>query len=307
MAIYDRSDIVYTIPISSPVTNTLEEIYATTAMVKINEQTTLNVISVYFQNGPKSDNTDWIKDIALSNKSYVIVEDFNAHAPFWENGCTSVTCNRLVEDIVDSSLCLLNDGRITRIPDVSTQKATAIDLSLVTPDLAVNCTWYSEEDCLGSDHLPIIIELNENIKDDEPEDEDKIPKYKYKHADWEAYQAFLISSDINSIINEDINMYYSNFTKTILLAAEQSIPRIKHKKIREQSGNPWWNKFCKQAVFPKREKFKKWLKNKTEENSVSMKSAKIQCNRVIAKAKKSYWTELCKREVLELCKVWKKS
>ena len=176
--------------------------------------------------------------------------DFNAHAPFWENGCTSVTCNRLVENIVDSSLCLLNDGRITRIPDVSTHKATAIDLSLVTPDLAVNCTWYTEEDCLGSDHLSIIIELNENIKDDESEDEDKIPKFKYKHADWEAYQAFLISSDINSIINEDINMYYSNFTKIILLAAEQSIPRIKHKKIRKQSGNPWWNQVCKQAVSP---------------------------------------------------------
>ena len=79
------------------------------------------ISSLYFPNGPKGDNTDWLKDIALSNKSYVIMGDFNAHAPFWENGCTSVTCNRLVENIVDSSLCLLNDGRITRIPDVSTQ------------------------------------------------------------------------------------------------------------------------------------------------------------------------------------------
>ena len=42
-----------------------------------------------------------------------------------------MTCNKLVENIVDSSLCLLNDGRIIRIPDVSTHKATAIDLSLV--------------------------------------------------------------------------------------------------------------------------------------------------------------------------------
>ena len=55
--------------------------------------------------------------------------------------CTA-TRNRLVENIEDSSLCLLNDGRITRIPDVSTHKATAVDLSLVTPDLAVNCTYY---------------------------------------------------------------------------------------------------------------------------------------------------------------------
>ena len=114
---------------------------------------------MYFSNGPKGDNTGWIKDIVLSNKNYAIVGEFNVYAPFWENGCTSVTCNRLVENIVDSSLCLLDDGRITRIPDVSTLKATVIDLSLVSPDLAVNCTWYTEEDCLGSKHLPIITEL----------------------------------------------------------------------------------------------------------------------------------------------------
>ena len=42
---------------------------------------------------------------------------------------------------------------------------------------------------------------------------------------------------------------------------------------------------------------------------MSMKSAKIQCNRVIAEAKKLHWTEFCKREVLEskdMYKVWKK-
>ena len=84
-----------------------------------------------FPNGRKGDHTDGLKDTALSIKSYVIVGDFKAHAPFWENGCTSVTCNRLVQNIVDTSLCLLNDGRITRIPDDSTHKATAINLSLV--------------------------------------------------------------------------------------------------------------------------------------------------------------------------------
>ena len=41
-------------------------------------------------------------------------------------------------------------------------------------------------------------------------------------------------------------------------------------------------------------------KGKIQENFVSMKSAKIQCNRVIAEAKKSHWTEFCKREVLNL-------
>ena len=133
--------------------------------------------------------------------------EFNVYAPFGENGCTSVTCNRLVENIVDSSLCILNDDRITRIPDVSTLKATAIDLSLVSPDLAVSCIWHTEEDCLGSKHLPIITELYENIKDDEPEDQDFFSKFQYKHADWEACQPFLLSSDINCIVNNDIHTF----------------------------------------------------------------------------------------------------
>ena len=72
---------------------------------------------------------------------------------FGKNRCATLTCNRLVDSIVDSRLFLLNDGRITRIPDVSTHNATAIDLSLVTTHLAVNCTQSTEEGCLGSDHL----------------------------------------------------------------------------------------------------------------------------------------------------------
>ena len=42
---------------------------------------------------------------------------------------------------------------------------------------------------------------------------------------------------------------------------------------------------------------------------MSMKSANIQCNRVIAEAKKSHWTKFCKSEVSEskdMYKVWKK-
>ena len=72
---------------------------------------------------------------------------------------------------------LLNFDRITKIPNVSTHKATTIDHSLVSPDLAMNCTWHTEEDSLGSDHLPIMIELSENIKNDASDNEDKIHNF----------------------------------------------------------------------------------------------------------------------------------
>ena len=44
--------------------------------------------------------------------------------------------DRLFEKKLESILCLLNDVKITRTPDVSTHKATAIDRFLVAPDLA---------------------------------------------------------------------------------------------------------------------------------------------------------------------------
>ena len=44
----------------------------------------------------------------------------------------------VVDNIVDSRLFLLNDGRITRLPAVSSHKSTAIDLLLVTPYLAIS-------------------------------------------------------------------------------------------------------------------------------------------------------------------------
>ena len=82
---------------------------------------------------------------------------------------------------------------------------------------------------------------------------------------------------IHTTKNDDVNIFSLHFIKTILLAAEHSIPKIKSKKISKHTGNAWWSKDCKQAVYLKKGAFKKWLKNITDKNFVSMKRAKIQC------------------------------
>ena len=71
------------------------------------------------------------------------------------------------------------------------------------------------------------------------------------------FQAFLISSNSHTIENDDVNSLYSTFIKTILLAAEHSIPKVKSKKISEHTGTTWWSKHCKQAVSLKKEQLKK--------------------------------------------------
>ena len=177
--------------------------------------------------------------------------DFNSHAPFWDKECLSVTCNRLVENIVDSTLCLLNDGNITRIPDISTHRPSAIDLTLVSSDLAINSIWSVENDSLGSDHLPIVLKLDE---ENEIQDttEDKIPKFKYHLADWDGYQSFLSSIDINTVINKDIDTFYANLSSAFLKAAEKCIPKVKQKTSNKHKNNVWWNEECAVVVTIKK-------------------------------------------------------
>ena len=308
-AIYIRRDLSYSQVTPIPIPSTADDIYFSSACVKVNSNCVMNIISVYLPSGPKDDNTDWLKTFSVSNGNWVILGDFNSHSPLWERDCKIATCNRLVENIVDSDLVLLNDGHVTRIPDVANQRPTAIDLSLVSPSVAIESDWNVEENCLGSDHLPILISLNEQVKNEENEVEDQIPKFCYNRADWDSYQQFLLSRDISSIEHNDLDIFYSNFTSAVLSAAEYSIPKIKTNVHSKHKGNVWWNSSCADAVAEKKQCFKTWIRQRTDDNFISMKKAKLHCNKVIAQAKKLYWDDYCRNKVSEsrdICNVWKK-
>jgi len=187
--------------------------------------------------------------------------------------------------------------------------ASAIDLSLVSPDLAVNAIWSVGDDTLGSDHLLIELRLDEKVDLPDNNIKDRIPKFNYKLANWELFQSHLLLFNIDDITNENIDVFYSNITNAILMASEHAIPKCKSIKIGKYSGNVWWTKNCENAVSLKKEDYKKWIKNKSDENFCNMKKSKINCNRIIAEAKKNYWIEFCKHEITEskdISKAWKK-
>jgi ribonuclease HI len=307
-ALYIRCDLEYEKINDFPIPTDTESTFYTSARVKIQEHI-LNVISVYLPRGPRGDNTDWLKSIRVSDKKWMLLGDFNAHSPFWDSECSHVTCNRFIDNIVDSKLVLLNDGKITRIPDIETHKPSAIDLSLVSPELALDFEWFPLEDSLGSDHFPLVICTNLNEKQINCKYHDKIPKFKYHLADWDAYEAFLLLYDEELVKDEDVEKFYSKFCKALIEAAEYSIPKKKPQLIGTHSGNAWWNDECKQAVASKKDAFKRWLKNRSSKNFCDMKKAKIICNKTIAHAKKTYWEDFCSQEIQDskdVYKVWKK-
>ena len=58
---------------------------------------------------------------------------------------------------------MLNDGTLTRVPDRSHDRGTAVDPALVTPDLVEDVEWSVGDHPLSSDHLPITINITGTV------------------------------------------------------------------------------------------------------------------------------------------------
>ena len=270
------------------------------------------IISLYLPKGPNESNTDWIKQLNRDqDNNFILTGDFNAHAPFWERNCQIVTSNRLLENIIDSKLYLLNNGDYTRIPDNPNHKPTSIDLSLISPQLAPHCDWSIWHDTLGSDHLPILLKLHKHHITPPDESDYTVPRFKYKSANWILFYTNLSSKNIDNldIQNNNVNTLYSSFTKLIIDCAKEPIPQVKYSPRSKHKGNIWWSKECEIARKEKWKAYKIYLKNPTVSNLLESKKAKNKSNRVVKEAKKLYWENYCLANIntqTNIQEVWKK-
>lgn len=97
-----------------------------------------------------------IVDYALKNNFELIINgDFNSHFDWWGNRETDRRGEKIKEFILEAGLELGNDGSMMW---KNNRYSTAIDLSLVSPNLGINA-WSANFDS-GSDHVTIILEVN---------------------------------------------------------------------------------------------------------------------------------------------------
>ena len=81
----------------------------------------------------------------------IIVGDFNAHNTVLGNECTDRSGRILEAIFVEQGLNVMNSGLAART------SGTAIDLTVVSPLLAVDMQWEVLPSPLSSDHFPILI------------------------------------------------------------------------------------------------------------------------------------------------------
>ena len=83
----------------------------------------------------------------------------NAHHTLWGGTRTDSRGRKLLEFTNNNNLNILNTKEPTRVSPKG--KPSAIDLSIVSPELTMDADWSVHPDNLGSDHFPVCITYHE--------------------------------------------------------------------------------------------------------------------------------------------------
>ena len=239
----------------------------------------ITICSLYLPPGTALPVADLRRLILELPAPVLVVGDFNAHSTVW--GCDHTgSRGRVLESFIcDESLCILNTGHRTHFTMPSGQ-TSALDLTLVSPELAQLFTWSVNDDPLGSDHFPVWIHLH-----DEPVLGRRPQRWKLREADWEAFQRSLETSLLSRA--DSSAMSAEDFTNMILSSAEECIPKTSGEPRRTPV--PWWTDECAKAIKARERAYKKFDRNSSTENLIAFRKARAFARRVIKEAKVVSW------------------
>ena len=188
----------------------------------------------------------------------------------------------------EEELVCLNDGSGTRI-DVSRGTESAIDLTLVTRNVADKCEWeVLRENTVGSDHYPIKVHIGVEV---EKEREVKVEKWFVEKADWTKFAE--LSEERLSIVDgsENIEVLTKEIRSSIIAAADAAIPKSKPKCLNRIV--PWWSRECKEAIKVRNKAFRSLKRTHNFQHLIEYKRAQAMVRKSIRKAKREYWRKFC--------------
>ncbi|GAB0098325.1 hypothetical protein DMENIID0001_140440 [Sergentomyia squamirostris] len=179
--------------------------------------------------------------------------DLNAHGSMWGSDHTDGHGQEIEDWVGDNELVILNDGRNTRIA-CPPATASILDLSIVSADIAIDCSWDLYENTLGSDHYPIIISVGL-----------RGCQYNYRNAgnqnnsgtiDWRKYGQIL-ESDLPRLMDDttDLNKY-ERFIDVIVSAASRASRPARRSNPDRGENKPWFDLVCRRLWEERRTAFR---------------------------------------------------
>ncbi|GBM86908.1 hypothetical protein AVEN_207414-1 [Araneus ventricosus] len=196
--------------------------------------------------------------------------------------CGAVKIQILVDDKLRSSLiltlCLLNNGEDNYFLQRS-RTFHSLDLALCMPSLAPYFNFRVGVDLRDSDHFPIFLELVNVCSNDAQ----RPSRYLFHRADWTNFTLrVLITRDM--VEDENLNEVFKLITKTIISAADASIP--KSGLSFPKNSKPWWNKHCTDTNRNARNIFRRLP---TCANQIVFQRAKVIARRARRESEREYY------------------
>ena len=270
--------------------------------IKIKTETShLTVINLYLK--PETEVDEAHLESLFNHSNVIITGDLNAKHPLWGSPARNTRGARLEKLIDKYHLCVLNDGRPTFCR--SDGAVSHLDVTFVSNNLSLNSEWEVLENSLGSDHLPTHAVINSKGFY-EPQ---AATRWKFETADWDCFQARCkAAAEIDSITNEDINIFNKNICDTIIEAAEASIS-VTRGGGRRSKAIPYWNTAIKDAIRNRNRARRRMMATKKLDDCIEYRRLKGIAQRTIKSRARSYWQEYCSslKRTTNLGSVWRKA
>ncbi|XP_051165301.1 uncharacterized protein LOC127284060 [Leptopilina boulardi] len=280
----------------------------------------LLIVSVYRVPGKQTPPIYWkrffnsIKN--LNFKSIFIGGDFNSHSTLWGGSYVCSNARNLCEQLDEIDLIILNNGSPT-LAGRPPNPGSALDLTMVSPNLYTSSSWNVHVDPLGSDHFPILTSLGVTI----PISIFSSHKYNLRSINWPLFSENLrssIESNINLLNTNDPIADYNNFIQLVDTSISEVCPqrKISHTHTTRNATParkpfvpaPWWNSKCDEAIKNRKTAFTNYKLSSNYPNYINYKKAEAIAKRTLNEARRQSFRTFCDSldRHTPLTKIWSK-
>ena len=272
------------------INSTIDEIEVIGCKIKINNNKSLDVVSLYINHNININMTHLTNIFEKVETPFIIGGDFNAHSMEW--GCTNNSPRgEIILDALEKyDSVFLNDGSVTRIQAPPNQ-SSAIDLTITNSNNSLCCEWKVINATCDSDHFPIAttVKLNANKR---------ISKTTTIISQKRIVKIMQETNWRNGMSMEE----FMEIMHDVVQYAEIEIPKSK-----SDQNKPWWNDKCSKALALLFQLTKKFRIIGDRVNYDAMIEQQKIFKRTTKQAKKDGWFSFCSSISREspISEIWK--
>lgn len=270
--------------------STLMAILAIGISVATSNYDQVDFISVY---APNSDfSPEDITNFFYRQNPFVIAGDFNAHHDLWERNARANRGGSAIQSVLmdHPDATLVTPRNMPTRLDPSSGNPSSIDLAFTLASLTMGAA-VSVGNPLGSDHLPIMVDLDASpIRSP-----CRASFWILDENKWTTWNSDLANSlqakNFKSIL--DPGLCFSIFMQTIQASNHRHFRKSRPSPCQKpEPGRPWWDRDCNELVQAARKAQREWCKAPLSSQKRSVwKLAEAKKNRHIIRTKKKAWED----------------